>query len=512
MVPVWGCEMDLLLRLHPDVTMPLYQQLIAALREAIVGGHLAPGMRLPSSRDLAATHKLARNTVVAAYQHLTMEGYLEVRERSGYYVSQELPDAALQAARVQVETGEVTPAIRLSSWAQAMMTMEGPASADRLPFDFRQSFPGHGGFPYQEWREHLIRSLEMASPRMLDYGDDPAGYQPLREAIADYAARSRGVVCDPDQVVITTGTRQSTDLLIRTVLNPGDAVGMEEPGYPGARQCLTAFGAQVVPIPVDERGMRVDSLEQAGPLRLVYVTPSNQYPTGVTLDLSRRLSLLDWAWRTGALVVEDDYDGEFRYEGRPLQSLQGLDKGRRVIYLGTFAKSIAPALRLGYLIVPKPLIAPMTRGKWLADRETAFLPQAALASFINESGLERHLRRLRPLFKRRRDAFLAALSRYLPTAQYGEVCAGMHLMITLREVRNLADETNLIKQACKEGIGLQSARACFVEPPASGRFLFWFSHLEESRMQEGIQRLARLLYGGAFHASAGGSLMRNGTS
>jgi GntR family transcriptional regulator / MocR family aminotransferase len=481
---------DVLLQVQPHGSLPLYQQVIVQLREAIIGGHLAPGARLPSSRDLAAAHSLSRNTVTAAYQQLTAEGYLDGRDRSGHYVAADLPDAALQAARAPISDGEEAPSFRLSRWGQAVARLQSPVPKT-LACDFRGGFDP-SLFPLDEWRRHLSDCLHAGTLPDLDYGG-PEGFAPLRASIAAFAARSRGIACDADQVVITSGARQAVDLLVRTLLEPGDGVAMEEPGYAGFRQAVATFGARIVPVPVDERGMQVQQLEPHSDFRMVYVTPSNQLPTGVTLDLGRRLTLLDWARRTGAVVVEDDYDGEFRYEGRPLQSLQGLDGGRNVAYVGSFAKSVAPALRLGYLIVPRPLARPIALARWVADRQAPILPQVALDRFIRSGGLERHLRRVRRVFQQRRVAFLEALRQYLPQARCSDVSAGMHAFVTLPGVTSAQAEHDLVVRAATAGVGLYPARLHYEGDGAPGRFLFYFAHLTEAEMRRGLQVLSTLL-------------------
>lgn len=481
-------DVDLLLHLEPHRGSPLYRQVITQIRAAVVSGRLAPGTRLPSSRDLAAVHGIARNTVVAAYQQLTDEGYLVGRDRSGHYVAADLPDAALQAAHMPPGGAEEAPAIRLSRWAAALADLPAPVAKGTVPYDFRGGFDP-ATFPLDEWRRHLSHQLQQESLPSLDYGG-AEGDAPLRESIAGFAARSRGVVCEPSQVLVTSGARQGVDLLIRTLLEPGDAVAVEEPGYPGVRQALEAFGARIVPVPVDEKGMQVERLEGQREIRLVFVTPSNQMPLGVTLDLGRRLTLLDWARRNGALVVEDDYDGELRYEGRPLQSLQGLDSGRHVAYVGSFAKSVAPALRLGYLILPPSLVQPVARARWVSDRQAPILPQAALHAFIASGGLERHLGRVRRLFLARRDAFLGALRRHLPGARFHEVPAGMHVCVTLPGITTPEAEQALVERAFRAGVGLAPARVHYVSEAPAGQFLFYFAHLPEGALDEGVRRLA----------------------
>lgn len=481
--------MELLLRLETDQTAPLYQQVVAQVRELIIAGRLRPGSKMPSGRELAETYGIARNTATLAYQQLVSEGYLEARERSGYYVNADLPDHALRASVLAAQPPAPAPGGRLSTWAQAVIQTEPNRPGELLPYDFRQRFPIWGAFPHAEWRRHLVQALEAGGPELLEYGD-PAGYGPLRQAVAAHAGQSRGAVCEPHQVIITTGARQGFDLLIRTLLEPGDAVVVEEPGYPTVRHMLDAHGARIIPVPVDDHGLQVERLPEAGGVRMLLVTPSHQYPTGGALDLARRMALLGWARRHGALVVEDDYDGEFRHEGRPLQALQGLDGGGNVAYVGSFAKSLAPALRLGYLILPAPLVRPVEVARYWTDLQASTPLQAALHTFMAGGGLERHLRRVRQVVRRRRDAFLRAVEHHLPGAVVGPAGAGMHLMLTLPEV---SDEVALLRRAREMGLGLQTAAPCYAQGAVSGRFLFWYAHLEEERAEEGLRRLATLL-------------------
>jgi len=480
--------MDLLLRLDPEAAEPLYLQAARQLREAIQTGQLAPGTRLPSSRELARAHRIARNTVTLAYQHLLSEGYLEGRERSGHYVNHHLPDHALRAVTGPALPAASSTALPLSAWGRAVLEVEPHLQGPRLPYDFRQRFPVADSFPADAWRRYLTTALADGGTDLLEYGE-PAGYGPLRAAVAAYAERTRGLSCRSDQVIMTSGTRQAVDLLARVLLNPGDAVVVEEPGYPGTRQALQALGARVIPVPVDEQGLVVERLPPER-VALVCVTPSHQYPTGVTLSLARRLQLIDWARRTGALILEDDYDGEFRHTGRPLQALQGLDGGSSVIYAGTFAKSLAPGLRLGYLVAPPALCRVLVQAKWIADRQTATLPQAAMALFIADGGLERHLRRLRLRVRERLERFRQAVETYLPDARLSGTGAGMHLLLTLPEVRTQADEQRLITAAAGAQVGLQPASPCSTGSPGVAGLLCWYAHLPAGAIEEGVRRLA----------------------
>ena len=485
--------LDLLISLSSDDALPLYRQVAAQLREAIMDGRLAPDARLPSGRELAIKHGIARNTVMLAYELLVSEGYLHARHRSGHYVGPNLPTGALAAVHDLRRHTAPGPQLPRSRWGGALPLdrVELPAGESRLSVDFRPFFPGSGEarallFPAEKWRHHLTRCLEREPHAALQYGE-PAGYRPLRQAVATHMARARGVVCNPEQVIITTGTHQSLDLLLRTVLDPGDAAAIEDPGYPTGLQALKALGARIVPVPVDEDAMQVDCLARHQGVRLVLVSPSCQFPTGATLQLPRRLALLEWARRTGALMVEDDYNGEFRHDGRPL------DGGHQVVYVGGFSRSLAPGIGLGYLVAPPPLMPLLAAAKWLADRQTNTLAQAALAELMSSGDLDRHLHRLRRLFRERRDALLGALDRWVPGAEYRRVPSGLHVYVAFAGIGGATAEATLLQRARQAGVGLWPARPFYMQPPVRAGFLLYFSHLSETQIEEGVRRLAALL-------------------
>jgi GntR family transcriptional regulator/MocR family aminotransferase len=326
---------------------------------------------------------------------------------------------------------------------------------------------------------------------LLDYGE-PAGYRPLREAIAAHLATARAVVCDAEQVVVVNGTQQAADLCARLLLDEGDAAWLEEPGYPGARAALRAAGARVVPVPVDGDGLDVAEGERRCPAaRLCYVTPSHQYPLGVTLGLPRRLALLEWAARSGAWVIEDDYDSEFRYSGRPLASLQGLDRAGRVVYVGTFSKVLAPALRLAYLVVPPGLAAGFAAARAAADGGSPLLPQAILADFVAEGGLARHVRRMRALYAERQAALVAAVRRELRgRLEAAPAAAGQHLVGWLPEG---ADDRVAARRAAAAGLGPPPLSAYRLEPGGRGGLLLGYAGVPPGRLRDGVRRLAAAL-------------------
>lgn len=471
----------------------LSTQVYASLRRAILAGELGAGARLPSTRTLARDLDVSRNTVLLAYDQLLAEGYVEGRAGSGTYVAQALPETPAASARAAARA-KTTPA-RLSAYGArvAAIRFASPRGPDqRLPYDFRYGTPQVAQFPHAVWRRLLARHARGSTVTTMAYGP-PEGAPALRQAIAAYLRRSRAVVCDPAQVLIVNGSQQALDLTARVLIDAGDTVALEEPNYLGARWAFRAAGARVVPVPVDADGLDVARLgRDRTRARLVYATPSHQFPTGVVMSLSRRLALLEWASANRAWVVEDDYDSEYRYEGRPIEAVQGLDRSGRVIYVGTASKVLFPALRLGYLVVPPTLVEPFTAAKWVTDRHSATLEQLVLADFIADGHFERHLRRSRTRNAARRAALLAALH-----AELGDrvdvvgANAGVHLLVWLRDLSPAAVPA-LIDGARREGVGVYSIAPYYLRPPRQAGLMLGYAALDERTIREGIRRLARV--------------------
>jgi GntR family transcriptional regulator/MocR family aminotransferase len=391
----------------PDA--PAGRWLYRAIREAILAGRLPPGSPLPSSRDLARDYRLARGTVVEVIDELRVEGYLEVRIGSGVRVHPSLPEERMGVLlpAPQPRPGGAGRPRRLAAYGERVERLEnlepGPIRA------FRANQPALDLLPRRLWAQVAGRRSRNATSDLW-LSCPPLGYLPLREAVAEYLAISRGVACTPGQVVIVSGIQQGLDLVGRLFVEPGDRVAVEEPGYDGARQVFSALGARVVEGSVDEEGLVVDRRILEG-VRLVYVTPAHQYPLGVAMSLRRRLALLDWASQSGAFVFEDDYDSEFRYEGRPLPALQGLDRRDQVIFAGSFSKVLFPSLRLGYLVVPDDLAERFAALQSLVHRHTPLFEQAVLADFIREGHFGRHIRRMRGIYGERRNVLLDCAAR-----------------------------------------------------------------------------------------------------
>ncbi|MGA2923305.1 MAG: PLP-dependent aminotransferase family protein [Candidatus Sulfotelmatobacter sp.] len=378
--------------------------LYESLRGEILEGRLRPGTRLPATRDLARQYGLARGTIVNAFEQLESEGYIEGSVGSGTYVNKVLPDELLQVP----PNGSRTPVApykrrrRVSDYARRVKLF--PNFEIRPSLAFRANMPALDLFPTTLWAQVASRRLRRASANLL-LGCGPLGYPPLRDAVATYLSTSRGVKCVADQVVIVSGVQEAVDLATRLLVNPGDRVCMENPGYPGAAIAFKAAGAKVSALCVDGEGMRVQEASMRG-ARVVYVTPGHQFPLGVTMSVARRLQLLDWAGKSGALILEDDYDSEYRYSGRPVPALQGLDRHGLVLFTGSFSKVLFPSLRVGYLVVPPDLVDYFSATVSVTNRHAPLLEQAVLCDFINEGHFGRHLRRMREVYAQRLSVLL----------------------------------------------------------------------------------------------------------
>jgi GntR family transcriptional regulator/MocR family aminotransferase len=388
---------------------PAYLWLCDVLRAGIVAGHLTPGTRLPATRHLAEQYGLSRGTVVAAFEQLRAEGYTAPRTGSGTYVCRTIPEQLLKAGRSS-ETRHYGGRRRITS---NFMKQIGATSYFEAPSSraFRANQPALDLFPTTLWAQVAGRRLRRASAYDL-LSCPPTGYRPLREAIADYLITSRGVKCTPEQVAIVSGLQEAIYLAARMFLNPGDRVCLEDPGYSGAARVFNALGAKVIPVPVDDQGMKVPR-SRARNIRMVYVTPAHQYPLGVTMSAGRRMELLKWTRGNDAVILEDDYDSEYRYAGRPMPALQGLDVQGVVIFTGSFSKVLFPSLRLGYLVVPPDLVDQVAAIKSLTSRHAPVLDQAILADFISGGHFGRHIRRMREVYAERLHALMGGAQRHL---------------------------------------------------------------------------------------------------
>lgn len=491
----------LALALDRSAAASLQQQLYDQVREVILAGGLAPGTRLPSSRGLASELGCSRNTVVSAFDQLLSEGYLEGHAGSGTFVSRVLPEELLGmplSADLQRKTSaRSAEPPHLSARGRALVGLRrrqlGPERA------FMPGLPETAEFPFDVWNRLHARLWRHPSAALLRLGA-PAGLEALRRAIARYLATFRGLACDWRRVIITAGAQQALDLTIRLLLEPGDAVWIEEPGYPGLRGPLIAAGAEPVPVPLDDEGLVVAAGRRlAQSARAAVVTPTHHYPLGTTLSLSRRLELLEWARDSGAWILEDDYDSEYRYAGRPLASLLGLASGReeagRVLYIGSFSKVLFPSIRVGYLVVPENLVDAVSAAQGALGAQPTAVVQPVLAAFIDEGHFATHVRRMRRLYAARQQALVAAAQRHL--AEFLTVApddAGLHLVgwLTPGAAERLGDR-GAAEVAAKAGIAVSPLCDYFVGTPDRQGLLLGYAAVPEDEIERGTRRLAEAL-------------------
>jgi len=461
---------------------PLFQQVYLGFRQAILSGAFRGGDKLPSTRDAAEQLGVSRTVVLLAYDQLLAEGYTVGRAGSGTYVSREI--GTTHSAR-PADSAKLHLSRFGSSAASAWEKMNFPQRRmPSLPYDFAYGRSDVDTFPFEMWRRILLRCARKAPVREHDYGP-ASGNAALREAICSHLRRSRAVACDPTQVVVVNGSQQALDLIARVLIEVGDRVAIEDPCYQGTREILRAAGARLFPVALDRDGLDPSDLPPSA--RLAFVTPSHQFPTGTILPLSRRLALLDWAKRRNAIVIEDDYDGEFRYEGQPLESLQGLDREGRVIYIGTFSRTVFSSLRIGYLIAPKRLVPAFTAAKWLCDRHTATLEQETLAQFISSGLYERSLRRVRRRNTARRHALLDAIQTHLrDRVEVTGSGAGAHVVLWPK--KRTAEES-LIRDAASKGVGVYGISPYFMKKSRRTGIMLGYSRMNETAIAEGIRRL-----------------------
>ena len=461
---------------------PLHRQIYEQWRTGILGGRFSAGDRMPSSRELASALRVSRATVATAYDQLMAEGYLDTQHGSGTFVCRDLPDTPVRRARPQAASRRSDTAVRLSSFASRLGPLTWRAPTNARAINLSTSGPTFDLFPFGVWKRLVRRHLQSIGPSLFEYPPDGAGHPALRDVLGAYLSRSRAVRCEADQIIVASGSQQALDLCARVLVDPGDEVAAEDPGYLGARELFKAGGARVRPVPVDRDGLVVPALPPSA--RVVYITPSHQFPLGVSMSLARRLELVEWARAHGAVIVEDDYDSEYRYSGAPLPALQGLSADAGVVYVGTFSNVMFPGLRLGYLVLPPALVEPFHRAKWLADRHTAHLEQAALADFIREGHLERHIRRMRRVYKRRRDALLDALAgSFGDRATVIGDAAGMHLVVRF-------DSPGIATRAARSGVHLVSTRANYAGEAPGHEFIVRFTGVSERALREAVKRLA----------------------
>jgi GntR family transcriptional regulator/MocR family aminotransferase len=472
---------------------PLHRQLYNELRTSILGGRLPTGCRLPASRELSQVTGLSRNTILSAYDQLIAEGYIVSRAGSGTYVATSLPEPVLN--RLDMEP--VAPAARgarpLSRVGERLSSQPFRRwpPVHNGPMLFRAGLPALDQFPMDLWRRLSDKHMRAASLRTLAY-DDPQGHRPLREAIAGHLAAARGARCSPDQIVVVSGSQQAIAIVSQVLVEEGDKVLFEDPGYFAARSVFESRGARLTPVPVDEEGFDVSAALHAAPdARLAYITPSHQNPTCVTMSLPRRRALLHWAETNGGWILEDDNASECRYRGRPLAALQGIDPHGRVLYAGTFSKVMFSSLRLGYLVAPPDLLPAMVRARELMDRQSPGLLQATMADFMHEGHFARHLRRMRTLYAARLEALLRAVREHAADLlEIADLEGGLNRVAWLPSGLGDADAVSVLRP---EGFACLPLSEFRLRPAGRSGLVLGFAGMNEDLIDSGIRRMAQLL-------------------
>jgi GntR family transcriptional regulator/MocR family aminotransferase len=457
--------------------------------KAILDGRLWPGARLPAARELARDWKVARNTIDEALMQLQADGFLDRRTGDGTYVARQLPvrvlDGTPARTRPASRAGRLAVAT-FSAWARSAVDSHLPQAAPR-PRAFLAASPALEGFPLRLWQRLTARCLRNESRGLLNYFP-PMGYGPLREATARHLALTRGVVCSPDQVMILNSSIQGLDLIGRVLLERGDEAWVEAGGYPNVRVSLSMSGVKPVGVPVDEEGLDVGAgRARARGAVLAHVTPACHYATGAPMSLKRRLALLQWAELAGAWIVEDDYQGEFHYEDRPVETLYSLDRSARVLHLGTFTNSLFPSLRLSYMVIPHSMCEVFEAVRAQLDDHTHGIHQAVLADFIDEGHLGSHLRRMRPIYRERRDALLGAFDRHLRVGTLGPAVAGMSVALHLPRA---IDDRALRRRGTEAGLELMPLSR--YDASLNG-LLLGYTALTPAQIRDGVRRLSALI-------------------
>ena len=473
------------------VAKPLQNQIYDGYRAAIVERRLRSGQRVPSTRVLAAELGVSRIPVLNAYAQLLAEGYLESRVGSGTVVSRSLPEqfGLVKPRRANVIDSRTRP----RPVSKSALSLQ---SLGIVPWALRQGAFGVGqiafdSFPSATWSRLIVRHSRNCERSNLHYGGT-MGSQDLRDAIATYLGAARGVRCDAQQIMVVSGSQQALELSARVLLDPGSRVWIEEPGYPLARHVLTMHAAQMIPVPVDEEGLDVEEgIKRCRNARAVAVTPSHQYPLGVTMSASRRFQLLDWAEASGAWILEDDYDSEYRYESKPIASLQGLDSHSRVIYIGTFSKVLFPSLRLGYIVLPPDLVDHFAAVRRAMDLGPPGFLQSVLAEFISEGHFSRHIRRMRILYAERRNVLVECLKKeFGASVQVRGGEAGMHLVITFSK---RVHDREMTRTAAHHNLWLLPLSTCYFGKPALEGFILGFASTATHQIPGAVRKLRDIL-------------------
>jgi GntR family transcriptional regulator/MocR family aminotransferase len=476
--------------LDSRVKTPLYRQVYDWFQQAIVEGRLRPGQRVPSTRLLASELKISRIPVLTAYEQLHAEGYLESFTGAGTCVASSIPQEGFAALPRKPSRAKGQGRPRLSQRLRGVMSQPADPALEVIGA-FRVSLPALDQFPSAAWASLVSRHARNPSREAMAYGD-PMGYLPFREAIAEYLGAARAVRCDASQIMVVSGSQHGLQVTARALLDEGDSVWVEEPGYPGAHRALAMANAKLVPVPVDQEGLDVEAgIRRAPNARGAYITPSHQYPLGMTLSAARRMKLLNWAEKARAWIIEDDYDSEYRFSGHPLASVQGLGPGDRVIYVGTFSKVLFPALRVGYLVIPKPLVPGFRVARDAIDLFPSVLFQRALTDFIRQGHFARHIRRMRMLYMERRAMLIEALRATLgDRIEIVSADAGMHLVCQLP---SRLDDRFVSRRAAQAGISVIPLSTCHLGKSPRPGLILGYGGIGRNEINAGVTKLGQIL-------------------
>lgn len=478
-------------------TLPFYRQIYEAVRTAILSGKLISGTRLPASRVLAKQLSVSRITVVNAFEQLLAEGYLEGKIGAGTFVASQIPEELLQISHTEKKnelSKDSMKNLRFSAFAERLNKTKNQTSRFQNslnPIPFRNGLTAVDEFPFDIWEKIAVRVYRQSRYKISGYGE-AEGYPHLRQAVAVHFASSRGIHCDIEQIFITNGAQQALDLIVRVLLEKDDKIWIEDPCYREAYSIFYSNGANIIPVPINSEGFNLSEAEsQNEPAKLVYITPSHQYPTGVTMSLARRLSLLEWARKNNSWIIEDDYNSEFRYAGRPLASLQNLDNFGRVIYVGTFSKTIFPALRLGCLIVPKNLVEIFKMARAICDWHSPIFEQAILADFIAEGHFARHLRRMRTIYEKRQYFLITEIEKELNgILKVSKSPSGMHLIGWLEKG---LDDREVAKKAAENGLSLSPLSSYCLKSKLNSGVILGYTGFNEKQIKNGVKKIKEIL-------------------
>jgi GntR family transcriptional regulator/MocR family aminotransferase len=475
-----------------QATDPLHKQIYDGFRTAIVRGNLRPGQRVLSSRTLGVELGISRIPVLNAYAQLLAEGYFESRKGAGTFVSDSLPES------LTVCKDRTPPSAEAGSGPRPVAQRSLSLSGERPPWArgwgaFSVHQPAFDRFPFHLWSSIIMRHCR--SPRLnAIHNIDPLGTETFREAICTYLRTARAVQCEPGQIMVVSGSQQALEISARVLLGKGSAIWIEDPSYRLARAVFAGAGCRLIPVPVDDEGMRVSTgIERCSKARAAYVTPSHQYPLGATMSAGRRMQLLNWAQTAGSWIIEDDYDSEYRFESAPISSLQGLDRNARVIYIGTFSKVLFPSLRMGYIVIPKDLVGHFIAVRSAMDIFPPYLYQEAITDFMHEGHFARHIRKMRLLYRERRTALVNAIREQLgPELQIHGTQAGMHLAVTLP--KGLKDR-EIAHRAAGKGVWLWPLSPSYLSKFPRQGLILGFGNTSTEDMPAAVSRLKAQLQG-----------------